>query len=61
MSRIFTNIGQAMRHYWPKRTRLEDERDEILLKPADERTLSDWVRLIEISKQLDQFQTAQKP
>ena len=46
-------MGQVLRQYWPKRTRLEDERDEINSKPMDERTLSDWLRLVEIERELD--------
>ena len=49
----FTSMGQVLRQYWPKRTRLEDERDEINSKPMDERTLSDWLRLVEIERELD--------
>lgn len=56
MSKIFLNARQFVRYYWPERTRLEDERNEILMKPADERTLSDWMRLIEIERKLDPFQ-----
>ena len=49
----FTSMRQVLRQYWPKRTRLEDERDEINSKAMDERTLSDWIRLVEIERELD--------
>lgn len=49
----FTSIRQVLRQYWPKRTSLEDERDEINSKPMEERTLSDWLRLAAIERELD--------
>lgn len=49
----FTSIRQVLRRYWPKRTRLEDERDEINSKPMEERTLSDWLRLVAIEREID--------
>lgn len=49
----FTNMRQVLMQYWPKRTRLEDERDEINSKAMDERTLSDWISLVEIERELD--------
>lgn len=54
--RKFINMRQVMRQYWPERTRLEDERDEILAKPSDERTLSEWIRLVEIARRLDPWE-----
>lgn len=41
----------------PSRFRLEDERDEIKSKPMDERTLSEWLRLVEIERELDPCST----
>lgn len=49
----FTTYRQVRLAYFPKRARLEDERVEIKSKPMEERTLSDWIRLVEIERELD--------
>lgn len=54
--REYTNIRQVLRQYWPKRTRLEDERNEILAKPMEERTFDDFNRLAQIERELDPWQ-----
>lgn len=49
--RIFKSMKQVMRAYWPERTALEDERQELIAK--GKLSLLELSRLIEIERRLD--------